>query len=138
MRTRTLIAGLTAPIIGITAAFIVLGLWASNPDDSLTRTASSITSWLGPFLLFGVPVVYLLEAALGIPLYRWMLRRNAVTIVPVLLTATATGLLALFLPLIFLGGEWSLETLSLSLLGAVGGLVTAVWFWIVSGWGRTV
>jgi hypothetical protein len=131
-----LIAGLTAPFIGITAGFVVLGLWTKDPGDSFGRAMPYFTSWLGGLLLFGVPVAYVLEAALGIPLYRWMHRRKAITAGPVLLTATAAGLLAVLLPLTFLGGDWSLETIQLSLFGAVGGLVTGVWFWAVSGWRR--
>lgn len=136
MRTRTLIAGLTAPIIGITAGFIVLGFWTKDPRDSSAETVRHFASWLGAFLLFGVPMVWVLEAAIGIPLYRYMQQRNAVAAGPVVLTATATGILALLLPLTLLGGGRTSDFFELSLLGGIGGLVTGAWFWVASGWGR--
>jgi hypothetical protein len=127
MRTRTLIAVLTAPVAGVLLAWGILRLLAGSPGPG----------WLGFFLLFAVPVAYLLEAAVGIPLYRWMRRRNGVRALPVILSATAAGILAVLVPFAFIAEGLTAETLGLSFLfGGIGGLATGAWFWLVSGWGR--
>ena len=139
MRTQTLAAGLLAPIIGVTVGVGVLGLLGRDPG-SLFGSSSHFASWLVAILLVGTPVAWLLELALGIPLYRWMLRRNVITMGPVLLTAVVGGILALIVPLIFFfAGEVTLEAVGIAcLLGGTGGLATGLAFWIISGWGRPI
>lgn len=139
MRTQTLVAGLLAPIIGVTVGVGVLGLLGRDPG-SLFGSSSHFASWLVPILLVGAPIACLLELAMGIPLYRWMLRRNAITVGPVLLTAVVGGILALIIPLLFFfAGEVTLEAVGIAcLLGGAGGLATGVAFWIISGWGRPI
>ncbi len=132
MRTRTWIAALTAPVIGITAGFVALAVAAWEPVSARSL------EWFGWFLLWGVPVALLVEAVVGIPLYRVMHRRNAVRIAPVLIAGVAAGILTVMLPLGFFGGDGATALGLAALTGGIGGFFAATWFWFVSGWGRAI
>ncbi len=127
------IAGLTAPIVGITVAAVITSVPPLGGP-----TAEGFTFKLSVFLVVGTPGAYLLEAAFGTLVYRWMQRRNAITLAPVVLAGAAAGILAWLLPPSLMApGEWEWGELGItSIVGAIGGVAAAAWFWLVYQWRR--
>ena len=132
---RIPIACVTAPLVGILAVVAIsyLPLWGSRNEEGFAFT-------LGVFLLVGSPGAYLLEALIGTPVYRWMQRRNSITVGPVLLAGAVAGSLAYVIPPSLMafaeaGVQWG-ELGIPALTGAIGGLAAAGWFWLIYKWPR--
>ena len=134
MRIPTLVAGLTAPLVGIVVAAAIVPISDRSSGEAWARTATEIGRGFVFFAMFGAPGAYLLEVLLGRAAYLWMQRRGAITVGPLLVAGVVGGILATLLPSVLMGAGFSFGPLAI--VGAAGGLAAAVWFWLVSRWGH--
>jgi len=127
---RLLLAGVTAPIVGILSLIPLLMLWARVPPQDILGDALSAAGFL---LGFGALGAYTLEVWIGIPAYRWLKRTGRLRLSSVTATAAFAGSLAFAGPLFLASDTPTLGYVALILvLGAVGGAVAGAWFWLVA------
>lgn len=126
---RLILASLTAPVVGIAVMVGLMSLTTVVGGRFTISEAVAGTRYaLFYFLLFGLPVAYLVEAVVGIPAYRWLKRWDRLCLLPVTAVATTVG---------FLGVGWwgcgSASDLFLTcVLGIAMGAACGVSFWLVA------
>ena len=135
MSWRLFLAWLTAPMVGIVALSVGMGIagFLTGEEDALLAWTAVGSQWL---FFFGAPAAYGLELLVGLPTYRRLQRAERLRPRYVLPIAAALGLVALPVSWAFLFGTLSLgELLFTAPLGAAGGFIGGAWFWFL---GRAV
>jgi hypothetical protein len=128
---RVWVAFLVTPLAAVLALLVCAAVWLIARGESIGTTLKGATHASFFFALFGIPTAYVIEFAVGVPLYIALRERDALVRWRIVTIATALG--AVVMPLVwrgFWGGgvEWG----SL-VIGAVMGVVVGVVFASLAG-----
>ena len=122
-----LTAALTAPLVGVVAAFVfVVVLLDLTPDLG----ARGVARFFRDFMMFGSAVAYLVGAVVGIPAYAYVRRRRP-SLQAIVLVAALAGVIAFFPVLRGLTGS-ARAMAGTAAVGAVSGACAGAWFWLVA------
>jgi len=127
----TLLAAIVAPVAGIMVTSVAMSFAIELPSE-MVRVDAPLWSRLGHVLFFlmvyGLPGVYLLEAAIGIPVAVRHRSRLSLTFVATIAGVAGSLTLALLWHLFFDVSQ-AAGFLVLLFLGALGGVVAGVILW---------
>jgi hypothetical protein len=123
---RTLTAALTAPPVGISVTFVLHFLFLISGTEDFD-VASFLFFW-SLFLLIGTPISYLIGAAIGIPAYRLLQRRDRLTLSYAILVGALAGIVS-YLPISFDSYRRPMEFAGLVFISVIGGACAGAWFW---------
>jgi hypothetical protein len=126
MSPRLVLAALTAPPVGILVLVILLTLLAAPEDMPRLQAFGTALFYLE---LIGTPISYIVGALIGVPAYRYLQRRNRLTLLAALGVGASAGVVS-FVPFFF-GMYQGTQVLGAILISFVGGACAAAWFWIV-------
>src|SRR5687768_6909941 len=123
---RTLAAALTAPPIGISVTFVLHLLVLMGRTEDFDAGAFLFFWFL--FLMIGTPISYLIGAAIGVPAYRFLKRRDRLTLSYAILVGALAGTIS-YLPISFDSYQRPMEFAGLVLVSFIGGACAGAWFW---------
>jgi hypothetical protein len=123
---RMLVAALTAPPVGISVVFVLHFLLFIGVTEGFDA-ATFLWFWF-LFLVVGTPISYVVGAAIGVPAYRLLERRDGLTLPYALLVGAIAGIVS-YLPISFDSYRWSLEFAGLLFVSAAGGACAGAWVW---------
>ena len=127
---RVLLVWALAPAVGIGVTTLLAAIGGSMLFYGLFAIPTGTFSHVLPlFLFFGLPFAWVLEAAIGVPGYIFLVKRKRLTLHSTCLLATVAGVLAFGGPMaiLFPGRVWDYGTFVVS--GALGGLVSGLVLW---------
>jgi hypothetical protein len=131
-RLRTVAAALTAPPVGVAAAYLLVVVLL---DLSADIGLSGLARFFLNFMTVGSAVAYAVELVVGIPAAMLLKRRSRLTFLATVAVGVLGGVIA-FLPVLrVMTGSTSAFTGTM-LVGAASGACAGVWFWVVASLGR--
>lgn len=133
MRTRLLIAGITAPLVGITIVAAAMRIGLGFQDASSREVLNQTSHALFFLVFFGALPAYLIELGIGIPAWRYLARRQRLAIAPIVAVGAAAGAVTFALSWSALFEGWNAQfLLQAAGIGALGGAAAGLWFWLVA------
>jgi hypothetical protein len=131
---RVALAAVLAPPVAIVALSLVMML-TGDFEKSMSFGGRLIAASDSVFFLlfFGTPIAYALEGAIGVPAYRWLVRKNRLRLLWVVATAGLGGAVSFAIGFsIFFGSVRIADIADLAFGGACAGLVAGGTFWVVA------
>ena len=127
-RTRLILAGILAPLIGIAALAVLLTALLSR-----TRSGAGLVraTFDGGFylLFFGAPVAYVVELAVGLPTYLYLRARGRLTVLRITGAATLIGAELFLVASGAVASTAPRDWLVAACLGALAGAMAGLAFW---------